>query len=181
MSPRTASRAHEASSQAGHRPPPFPAGEEDRETSYPKICQAPDFLRFSSSRPATVTRWSAPSVLSCTNTSRTRAVRPATKRFGRRTSSRACLARGTTASVVLPIRAFVRRARSEAARAEAPREKVSSADFDAALEHFIQVIQTHRYYDDDGSRKASVALFNLLGEEHPVTQKHRRTFNMALY
>ena len=54
-------------------------------------------------------------------------------------------------------------------------------EFDTALAHFIKVIQANRYYDDDGARKACVALFNLLGEDHPITQKHRQTFNMSLY
>ncbi|MEF8940073.1 MAG: tetratricopeptide repeat protein, partial [Salinivenus sp.] len=34
---------------------------------------------------------------------------------------------------------------------------------------------------DDGARKACIALFTLLGEKHPTTQEHRRTFDMALY
>ncbi|MEX0746792.1 MAG: thioredoxin [Rhodothermales bacterium] len=54
-------------------------------------------------------------------------------------------------------------------------------DFEQVLEKFIQVIQTDRYYDDDGSRKACVALFTLLGDEHPAVREYRRTFDMALY
>ena len=58
---------------------------------------------------------------------------------------------------------------------------LSNQDFDAALDHFIDVVRTNRDYDEDGARKACVALFTLLGEEHPSTQAHRRTFDMALY
>ena len=54
-------------------------------------------------------------------------------------------------------------------------------DFDAALTHFIDVLRTDRYYYDDGARKACIALFTLLGPQHPATRKHRRTFDMALY
>lgn len=54
-------------------------------------------------------------------------------------------------------------------------------DYDAALDHFIDVVRVNRDYDDDGARKACIALFTLLGEQHPVTQEHRRTFDMALY
>ena len=54
-------------------------------------------------------------------------------------------------------------------------------DFDAALERLIEVIRTDRYYDDDGARKAAIALFTLLGPQHEVTRRHRRTFDMALY
>jgi putative thioredoxin len=60
-------------------------------------------------------------------------------------------------------------------------EALSEQDVEAALEHFIDVVRTNREYDDDGARKACVALFTLLGEQHPVTQEHRRTFDMALY
>ena len=54
-------------------------------------------------------------------------------------------------------------------------------DFDAALTQFVDVLRTDRYYDDDGARKASIALFTLLGPQHAATHKHRRTFDMALY
>ncbi len=60
-------------------------------------------------------------------------------------------------------------------------DALARRDFDTALERFIEVIRMNRYYDDDGSRKACIALFNLLGEQHPVTRRHRRTFDMALY
>jgi putative thioredoxin len=56
-----------------------------------------------------------------------------------------------------------------------------AGDIDAALGQFIDIIRQDRHYDNDGSRKACIALFKLLGEEHPVTQKHRRDFSSALY
>ncbi|MBI3194360.1 MAG: thioredoxin [Ignavibacteriae bacterium] len=58
---------------------------------------------------------------------------------------------------------------------------ICSQDFDVALEKFIEVIRTDRYYDDDGARKACIAVFKYLGEEHPITLKHRREFGSALY
>ena len=60
-------------------------------------------------------------------------------------------------------------------------DALSRKDFDAALEHFITVVREHRDYDDDGARKACVALFTLLGSEHAATQKHRPVFDRALY
>ena len=60
-------------------------------------------------------------------------------------------------------------------------DALARRDFDVALQHFIQVIQQERYYDDDGARKACVALFTLLGPQHPATRRHRRTFDMVLY
>lgn len=58
---------------------------------------------------------------------------------------------------------------------------VASANWDAALQAFIEVIQQNRYYDDDGSRKACIAIFNVLGPTHELTRKHRRMFDMVLY
>ena len=58
---------------------------------------------------------------------------------------------------------------------------VATQDFDKALTLFIEVIRKDRYYDDDGARKACIAIFKFLGEEHPITQKHRREFSSALY
>jgi putative thioredoxin len=55
------------------------------------------------------------------------------------------------------------------------------AEFEKALEKFIDVIRADRYYDDDGARKACVAIFKYLGEEDPITQKYRREFSSALY
>jgi len=54
-------------------------------------------------------------------------------------------------------------------------------DFPLALEKFISVIKKDRYYDDDGSRKACIAIFKLLGEDHETTQRYRREFSSALY
>ena len=53
--------------------------------------------------------------------------------------------------------------------------------FDDALEQFIEVVRTDRDLDDDGARKACVALFTLLGPEHPATKAHRREFDISLY
>jgi putative thioredoxin len=58
---------------------------------------------------------------------------------------------------------------------------VHAQNFDSALEKFIEVIRADRYYDDDGSRKACIAIFKYLGDEHPTTLKWRREFSSALY
>jgi putative thioredoxin len=60
-------------------------------------------------------------------------------------------------------------------------DALSKGRYEAALNHFIDVVRQDRAYDDDGARKACVALFTVLGNEHPATQEHRRTFDMALY
>lgn len=52
-------------------------------------------------------------------------------------------------------------------------------DFDGALEGFIGVLREKRHYDDDGPRKACIAIFRFLGEDHEITMKHRRSFDRA--
>lgn len=59
--------------------------------------------------------------------------------------------------------------------------ELGAFNYDGAIERFIEVIRTNRYYDDDGARKACIAIFRILGEEHEVTQRWRRQFGSALY
>ena len=56
-----------------------------------------------------------------------------------------------------------------------------SKQLDAALDKFIDVIRLNRYYDNDGARRACLAIFKLLGEENDVTRRHRRDFSSALH
>jgi len=60
-------------------------------------------------------------------------------------------------------------------------DTIRKKDFDSALEKFIEVIRTDRTYDDDGARKACIAIFKFLGEENEITLRHRRDFGSALY
>jgi putative thioredoxin len=50
-----------------------------------------------------------------------------------------------------------------------------------ALEAWIELVSRNRQLDDDGARKACVALFTLLGNEHELTQKYHRRFTSSLY
>ena len=58
---------------------------------------------------------------------------------------------------------------------------LADKDYDDTILALIDVLQRNRYYADDAPRKIGVALFTLLGVEHPVTLRHRRTFDMWLY
>jgi putative thioredoxin len=50
-----------------------------------------------------------------------------------------------------------------------------------ALEAWIELVGRNRQLDGDGARRACVALFNLLGNEHELTQKYHRRFTSSLY
>jgi putative thioredoxin len=60
-------------------------------------------------------------------------------------------------------------------------ESLCCHDLDAALASFIEVVRLNRKLDDDGARRACLAIFTLLGEKHPTTRKHRRMFDMAVF
>ena len=53
-------------------------------------------------------------------------------------------------------------------------------DWNAALEKWIEVVGRDRTLDDDGARRACIAVFAVLGEHHELTQTWRRRFSMAL-
>lgn len=57
---------------------------------------------------------------------------------------------------------------------------LSQRHYDGALGKFIDVIRSNRTYDEDGARKACIAIFRILGEEHEITRSRRREFSSAL-
>ena len=50
-----------------------------------------------------------------------------------------------------------------------------------AIEAWIEVLYRNRQLDHDGARKACVALFLWLGDEHEITKQYRRRFSSALF
>jgi putative thioredoxin len=60
-------------------------------------------------------------------------------------------------------------------------DALEAGDFDAALGGFIEAMKADRALDQDGARRACIAIFALLGEEHELTKKYRRPFGAALY
>lgn len=60
-------------------------------------------------------------------------------------------------------------------------EHLKNADFEAALSSFIEVIKGARQYDDDGARKACLAIFKFLGDDHELTREYRSRLASALY
>lgn len=57
----------------------------------------------------------------------------------------------------------------------------SEQRFAEALEEFLEVLRRDRAYDDDGARKAMLALFTIIGEEHDLVRTYRRKMASALF
>ncbi|NIV95050.1 thioredoxin [candidate division KSB1 bacterium] len=53
--------------------------------------------------------------------------------------------------------------------------------YEVAVKKWIDALMINRDIDDDGPRKACVAMFNWLGQEHELTEKFHRTFTSALF
>jgi putative thioredoxin len=52
---------------------------------------------------------------------------------------------------------------------------------EAALPLFLKIVQQNRKYRNDAARKAMIAVFNLLGMEHPSTKQYQHDLMMSLY
>ncbi|OLP17192.1 co-chaperone YbbN [Leptolyngbya sp. 'hensonii'] len=53
--------------------------------------------------------------------------------------------------------------------------------YEAALELLLQVLTRDRKYGNDAARKTMITIFDLLGDDHPLSKTYRRQMTMALY
>jgi putative thioredoxin len=54
-------------------------------------------------------------------------------------------------------------------------------DYETALMLFLEIVTRDRTYKDDAGRKGMLAIFDLLGNDHPVTRHYRKMLTMTLY
>lgn len=54
-------------------------------------------------------------------------------------------------------------------------------NYKEALDKFLKVVQLDKKYRDEAGRKSMVAIFNLLGENNPLTKEYRKKLAMWLY
>jgi putative thioredoxin len=60
-------------------------------------------------------------------------------------------------------------------------DNLYAGQFEEALQGFLEVIRKNRHYHDDGARKACIAIFNFLGNDHDLTRTYRSELSSALY
>jgi putative thioredoxin len=58
---------------------------------------------------------------------------------------------------------------------------VLQQDYQAALDTLLEMVGKDRVYRSDGARKAMLSVFDILGDDHPLTKEYRKKLMMALY
>jgi putative thioredoxin len=56
-----------------------------------------------------------------------------------------------------------------------------SEDYAAALPLFLAIVEQDRKYKNDGARKAMLTIFELLGNDNPLTREYRQKLMLCLY
>jgi putative thioredoxin len=60
-------------------------------------------------------------------------------------------------------------------------EMLRKNDLDASLAALVDSVRKDHHFHDDVARRTLLYLFNVLGDRHELTQKHRRALEMALF
>ncbi|MGH7805930.1 MAG: tetratricopeptide repeat protein, partial [Candidatus Binatia bacterium] len=74
-----------------------------------------------------------------------------------------------------------RNSKDVAARLALGKQLATAGAHEEALQHLLEAVRLDRRYDDDAARKAMVDVFELLGPNHPLTQRYRDELAKILF
>jgi putative thioredoxin len=60
-------------------------------------------------------------------------------------------------------------------------QAVLEENYESALQQVLAIVSKDRRYKEDGARKAMLAIFDLLGDDHPLTRNYRKQLTRVLY
>lgn len=78
------------------------------------------------------------------------------------------------------LKAIDANAKDSTARFELAAQLVLRQQYEAALDHLLEIVRSDRKFNDDAARKAMVSVFNLLGGNGEVVTQYRRKLSTAL-
>jgi putative thioredoxin len=64
---------------------------------------------------------------------------------------------------------------------QAAAQLILQEDYQSALDILLDIVGKDRVYRSDGARKAMLSVFDVLGDDHPLTSEYRKKLMLALY